>query len=191
MKRCFIIFGWDNESSDCWYPWLKEKLEEKGFTVEIPEMPDSEEPRIGPWVSKLKEVVGNVDEETYFVGHSVGCQTILRFLQTFSENTKVGKVVLVAPWIHLKQEKIEEEGEDVVEIARPWMETPIDFKKIKNFTKYVCISSDNDPFVPLSEADIFKKELGAKIIVKKGKGHFAMDDNCYELPDVLEEILSI
>jgi len=186
MKRVFIIHGWGGKPEHGWYLWLKKELEAKGFKAELPQMPDSEEPKIESWVSKLKEIVGKVDEETFFVGHSVGCQTILRYLQTLNDDTKLAKVILVAPWMHLEEKIIEEEGEEVREIARPWIETPIDFEKIRSFAEYICLFSDNDYYVPLSDSRIFKEKLNAEIIVQKEKWHFAGDDGINRIPALLD-----
>ena len=43
-------------------------------------------PRIQKWVSKLAQTVGDADKQTYFVGHSMGCQTIVRYLEKLPEN---------------------------------------------------------------------------------------------------------
>lgn len=191
-KRVFIIHGWDGKPEHGWYLWLRDELESRGFKVEVPEMPNSEEPEINSWVGKLNEIVGQVDEETYFVGHSVGCQTILRYLQILDESSKIGGAVFVAPWMHLDEETIREEGEEVIEIAKPWMETPIDFEKVKKMSKhYVAIFSDNDYYVPLSDRDIFRELLGAKIITEHDKGHFTEDDGIKDLPVLLNEFLDI
>jgi predicted alpha/beta hydrolase family esterase len=190
-KRAFIIHGWDGAPDHGWYPWLKKKLEDKGFEVHVPAMPDPDEPKIGPWVSALKKEVGKVDKDTFFVGHSVGCQTIMRFFENLDDDTKVGGVIFVAPWMHLDAKTIEEEGEEVKEIARPWVETPIDYDKIRKFAKYVCLFSDNDPYVPLSDIDLFEEKLGADTILEYGKGHFMQDDGCNELPFVFDEIMKL
>ena len=55
----------------------------------------------------------------------------------------------------------------------------------------VVILSDNDPYIPLEEArDSFQAELGAKIIVEAGKGHFNDDDKITELPAALAAVIS-
>jgi len=174
------------------HKWLKEKLEEKGFEVIVPEMPNPAKPKIEEWVGKLKEVVGNPNGETYLIGHSVGCQGVLRYLETLSEGLKIGGMVLIAPWMHLDKNTIEEEGEEVKEIAKPWMEIPISFENVKSHTdKIVCIFSDNDPYVPLSETELFKKFLDAEIIIEKGKGHFTSSDNVIENEIALNKILEM
>lgn len=92
--------------------------------------------------------------------------------------------------MHLDQTTIEEEGEEVVEIARPWMETPIDFEKVKMTShKITAIFSDNDDFVPVSEEKFFTEKLGAKTIMEHEKGHFSPAENISELPSALEAIL--
>jgi len=79
MKKAIIVHGWAYNPESGWYPHVKKELESKGFHVQVPEMPNPEEPKINDWISKLKETIPNPDQETYFIGHSVGCQTILRF----------------------------------------------------------------------------------------------------------------
>lgn len=123
QKRAFIIHGWDGYPEEGWFPWLKKELEKKGFVVSVPAMPEPGEPNIEAWVSHLAHIVGNVDENTFFVGHSIGCQAILRYLETLPENIKVGGAVFVAGFFTLTNVDSSEEKE----IAKPWLETPIDF----------------------------------------------------------------
>ena len=95
----------------------------------------------------------------------------------------------MAPWINLNTDNLDE-GED--EIAKPWLEMPINYSKIKNHSdKLVAIFSDNDFYVPLSDKDIFEKKLNAKIIIESGKGHFTSDDGIIELPSALNAITDI
>ncbi len=180
-KRVFIVHGWGGDPEEGWFPWLKQQLEKENVVVEVPEMPQTETPKMEAWVSHLEHVVGEVDEQTYFVGHSIGCQTILRFLAQLPEGKKVGGVVLVAPWMTLMNQSSEE-----MEIARPWIETFIDFDKVKTRTqKFVAIFSDNDEFVPIENKELFEKHLNAKSSVEHEKGHFSGGDGIAELPSVL------
>jgi len=134
-------------------------------------MTDSENPVIEPWVNCLRSAVGRADENTYFVGHSIGCQTIMRYLETINE--KVGGAVYVAGWFNLRGLETDEEKE----MAHPWVTVPINFEKIKkNCQRSTAILSKDDPYVELeSNKKIFERDLGAEIIVEKGKGHFSVD----------------
>ena len=94
-------------------------------------------------------------------------------------------VVFLAGWFDL----INLEDEEAEKIAEQWIKTKIDLKKVKSTSdNFVAIFSDNDEYVPLSNKNIFEKELGAKIIIKHNKGHF---DEITEHPYVIEEIMKM
>jgi uncharacterized protein len=190
MKRVFLIHGWDGSPEEPMQRWIKKSLETKGFEVYAPKMPHPDKPEIKSWIKKIKEVVGQVNKEDVFIGHSVGCQAVLRYIEKLDKNEeRVRKVILIAPWMYLDKNTIEEEGEEVIEAAKPWMETPIDFKKIKTHCKeFIAIFSDNDPYVPLSNVDMFKKNLDAKILILKSKGHFDPSSKIDKLPELLNFI---
>lgn len=191
MKKVYIIHGWDGSRDEPLFRWLDNELSVRDFLVERLAMPNPETPVIEPWIEKLQESI-NPDSETILVGHSVGCQAVMRYLETLPVGTKIKGLVLLAPWMKLDQTTIEEEGEEVVEIARPWMETPIDFDKVKKVApKIVAIFSDNDDFVELSQKDFFEEKLGAQTVVEHEKGHFSPAENISELPSALESILSL
>src|SRR3989344_9568337 len=89
LQRVFIVHGWDGHPEEGWFPWLKRELEAKGFKVYVPQLPDAANPRIYNWVPALAAAVGEADEETYFVGHSMGCQTIARYLESLPEEKQL------------------------------------------------------------------------------------------------------
>ena len=93
MKRVFIIHGWGGHPEEGWFPWAKRELEKRSFEVHVPSLPDAygkEQPQIQPRINVIQEVVGIPDENTYFIGHSIGCQSIDRYLETLSPETKIG-----------------------------------------------------------------------------------------------------
>ena len=189
-KRVFIIHGWEGYPHEGWYPWLKAELEKKGFEAFAPQLPDTNKPRIQTWISALAESVGTPDGNTYFVGHSMGCQTIARYLETLPEGLKVGGAVFVAGFF--KRLTGLEDDPDVQETDRHWLEAPIDFVKIKShLPKSIAIFSDNDPWVPLDNQDDFKEKLDSKIIIEHGMKHFTQNEGINELPIALESLLEI
>ncbi len=187
MKKAYLIHGWGgNDSSEGWFGWLKQNMKDKGIEVIGFDMPNTDEPKIEEWLGFMKENIKDIDEETYFIGHSIGCQAILRFLENLDKEIKIAGVILVAPWMELDENTIKEEGKEVEEIARPWMETPIDFEKIKKHAdRFLAIFSTNDPYVPLTEADKFKKNLGATTIIKQDEEHFNETES---IPEILDFI---
>lgn len=183
MKRAIIVHGWSDNPEGSWFPWLKRKLEEKGMKVEVPAMPDTDIPKIDAWVKKLEETIGKPDRDTFLVGHSIGCQAIMRYLE--KTNAKVGGILFVAGWFTLK-----DLGNDEKIIAKPWLETKIDTDKVKT-NRIIAIFCDDDPYVPISEAETFKKRLGCETITVTGKGHFSGEDGVTDLPEALEAILTL
>jgi len=190
MKRVFIVHGWDDSPEGAWMPWLRRELEARKFLVIVPAMPNPEEPEIGAWVAHLAKTVGEPEENDIFVGHSVGCQTILRYLESLPAGTRVRGAVLVAPWFHLPH--IAEEGEEAAAIARPWLETPIGLERVRSHAgKFVAVLSDDDPQGPIEDKPLFEKYLGAETIVEHAKGHLGADAHLRELPVALNAVLKI
>ena len=125
MKRAIVAHCWGGSPNYCWYPWVKKELENQGFEVAVPAFPDTDNPKFDEWLSKLKETVVESDEDLYLIGHSLGCITIMRYLESLGENQKVGGVVFVAGF-----------NENVgFEEIQSFFETPMDLEKIKNKTK--------------------------------------------------------
>ena len=185
-KKVFIVHGWDGYPDEGWFPWLKKELEQKGFQVQVPAMPESNAPKMSVWVSSLSKIVGNPDENIFFVGHSIGCQTVLRYLENLPVDKKVGGAVFVAGWFTLMNLKTDEEKE----IAKPWLDTPIDFEKVKQHTKkFFAVFSDNDDVVPINNKEMFEQRLDAKTSIEHGKGHFSGGDKIIQLPIVLDKLL--
>ncbi len=190
MKRVFIVHGWDGSPDKQWFPWLKGELEKRGFEVFIPNLPEADKPRIYNWVPTLAKAVGTADDNTYFIGHSMGCQTIARFLETLPKGVKVGGAVFVAGFF--KRLTGLEDDPEVQKTDAHWLGAPIDFKKVKeHLGKSIAIFSDNDPWVPLDNQDDFKEKLESEIIIEHGMGHFSESSGTFELPIALESLLKI
>jgi len=181
-KRIFLIHGWEGRPEEGWRPWLKNELENKRFNVFVPAMPNTKHPKMDEWVKHLIKIVGIPDKDCYFVGHSLGCITILRYLETLKENQEVGGVILVAGFTSsLGYEELES-----------FFTKPISWDKIKSHCKkFVAIRSDNDPYVSLHYGNFFKEKLNAIVITEHSMKHFSGDDGITQLPIVLDQILKI
>ncbi len=189
-KRVFVVHGWEGYPEEGWFPWLKRELEDKGFEVHIPQLPDAGSPRIQKWVPALARAVGVADENTYFVGHSMGCQAIARYLESLPASVRVGGVGFVAGFFkHLTGL---EDDPDVRATDKHWLGTPLDLQKVRLHTpRSVAIFSDDDPWVPLDNQDDFRDKLGAEIIVEHKKKHFSGSDGVVEIPAALQSLLKI
>lgn len=84
-----------NLSNAHWFPWLQKELLIAGIMAHTPEIPAAYAPDYTIWKREFTRY--DFDQHSILIGHSCGGGFLLRFL---SENpTKVGRVILVAPWL--------------------------------------------------------------------------------------------
>jgi predicted alpha/beta hydrolase family esterase len=182
VKRVFIVHGWGSNPKRSWFPWLKRELEKEGFQVHTPRFPSPFWPDRHAWVDALDKAVGTPDDDTYFIGHSLGCTTILLYLQ--KKKVNVGGAVFVAPWVETKRPSFLQRV-----LLWTWNEVHIAFRMLKRAPfDFSTIFSDNDPWIPLSSAEICKKKLGANIVVQHGKSHFDTMHNVTRLKAVVKQL---
>lgn len=182
QKRVFFIHGWEGSPEEGWRPWLREQLEAKGFTVINLSMPNPDYPQINEWVATLGDAVGEPDKDCYFVGHSLGCITILRYLESLTKEKKVGGALLVAAFT-----------DDLgYKELNNFFTKDINWEKIKKHCdNFTILLSDNDQYVPVSYGDIFKEKLNAKIIINHNMKHFSAADGITQLPTALNAVLQL
>lgn len=184
MKRAIIVHCLGGNPRYAWYPWVKTQLEKKGYTVIVPEMPDPDPPRLATWLPHLTEVIGNPDDQLVLIGHSIGCATIMRYLESLEDDQQIGKAIFVAGFTdQLGFKELEN-----------YFQKPLNYQKIKNKAKngFVAIQSDDDPYVSAQYGQRLKDELGAKLIIKHGAKHMSgpvdNEESCIELPEVVAEV---
>ncbi len=186
MKRAYIIHGWTGKPDEHWLPWLGNELRKNGFEVHAPEMPETENPKVDSWLAYLKQQVGTADRDTYFVGHSIGCLAILRYLEKYKE--KIGGAILVAPWVTLNPESFADPEDGTV--VEKWVGGGFDWDALKEHCPhFIALFSEDDSDVPFDEnKPVFENQLKAKIITYKDKGHFTASEGVDTLPAALDEL---
>ena len=188
-NRVFIIHRWNGSPYTDWYKWLANALKERGFETFVLKMPEPSRPNISTWVNAISQSTKYIDNRTYMVGHSIGCQAILRFLQN-APSGRIKGMLLVAPWLHLNSAAYSSEGDK--NVAKPWLETPIDFRAVKSKVDSTrVIMAKDDPYVPIEDSKIFRAELDAKINIMPLRVHFTEDDGYNELHVALNEFMKL
>ena len=181
-KKVIFVHGVGGLDAGGWPYWLGRELLKYNFEYKILLMPDPMYPLVDEWLNYIREQNIIVDENTYFVGHSLGCITIARYLEELSKENVAGGCVLVAGFSSCSILA----GPLLLEFCN----RPLDFLKIKNQAKeFNVIISDNDKLIPSVLSEEFAKKLDAKIIFKHNMGHFQED--VLELPCVLNSILEM
>lgn len=188
MKTAIIIHGYNDESeyrdlsrpaasNDHWFPWLQRQLLLAGIEAQTPEMPGFFEPNYERWKEMLERFTP--DEETILVGHSCGGGFLVRWLS--ENNIKVGKVVLVAPW--LDPEKA---------IDPEFFNFEID-PDIRSKTAGLTIMYSTDDMAEVSASiDILKAKLrNVEFKEFKDKGHFVLNSlKTDQFPELLSILLA-
>lgn len=193
VPRAFIIHGYQGYPEEAWQPWLKAELEKRGFAVALPAMPEPNRPEMGVWLPFIAKLVGEPDPRTVLVGHSLGVQAVVRYLESLGRAGKaVGRTVLIAgmyPVAMTPEAADARTGGNAV--LRPWLTTPVDPEPVRKAAgPCTVILSDNDPIIPLERARAsFAGRLDVTFVIEPGKGHFNEDDHLTELPAALEAVL--
>lgn len=202
---CLIVHAFGGHPKKFWYQKLCREL--AGVDCEILRMTRPKVPVIATWLRDLseriaKEKEGYVHEETeeedehqtlgkdededemkcpprrlFLIGHSVGCQTIIRFLAQPSTSAMLRECglnlagcVCVAAWFAI------DEPWDTIS---PWCTTPINtLHACKTMEEHgaelLVVLSDDDPYTRNYEAEATKwrTDLGAEVIIVSGRRHF-------------------
>lgn len=182
MRKAIILHGMPSkeeydgdEAGHHWIPWLKNQLEQQGYRVAAPELPNPYAPVYEDWKATFEQFP--LDEETVLVGHSCGAGFLVRYL---SENpVQVGKVVLVAPYLDADKDHIPEF---------------FDFQIKQNLVQQtggitIMISEDDDIDILESVRIILTACEGINVKEFTNKGHFTFEDmHTEEFPELLQII---
>jgi len=189
MKKVIIVHGMPSKESyeasgriagaKHWMPWLVSELAKAGIEAHHPEMPEPYAPDYEKW-SQVFELF-NIDENTMLVGHSAGGGFLVRWLSEHKDK-KVGKVVLVAPWI------------DPTHAWAPAMfnELVIDenlAERTAGVTEFISLDDEQDELDTLA---ILKEKIKRlEVIEFKDKGHFiSAHMGTDEFPELRDYLLS-
>lgn len=184
MKTAIILHGMpsrenyydadrpDSQSNSHWIPWLQQKLLQRDILTQAPEMPEPYEPDYKKWCEIFDQF--KLDSETDLIGHSAGAGFLVRYLS--EHDVKVGKVVLVAPWINPDQ--VPE-----TDMFDNWQ---IDDDLAHKAEKiYIVYSTDDDQEI-IDSVHILRDKIPAEIIECQNKGHFTFSSmKTREIPEVL------
>ena len=162
---------------------MKQKLEEKGCRVFVPKFPTPEGQSLDAWFKVLEDYRKYIDENSIFIGHSLGCMFSLRVLEKLGH--KVRGVFLVAGMVGIKP---------IVNYTTDYAFGGFDFdfeiirKKSDHFTVF---HSDNDPYVGLANGEKLAEYLGVSLTFIPNAGHFNAKAGYLTFPDLLEKVENI
>jgi len=168
MKNAVILHGTLGSPDGNWFGWLKSELESKGLEVWSPNLPRAEQPSLKEWVSFVQtNCPFAIDQNTLVMGHSSGA--ILALILAQQNLVPVGAVVAVS--VFHDNSLNWAPNNRLFDVTFNW-----DVIR-KNASKLLFIHSDNDPYVPLSQAQFVAKNCQADIVVIADQGHFNLEQS--------------
>ncbi len=189
MKNAVIVHGkpskeeyysaeYPSASNFQWLPWLQKQLLMKDIEAVTPEMFLAYNPDYSIWKREFERY--DIGPDTVLVGHSCGGGFLVRWLSE-NKNIKVGKVVLVAPWLDLEKS-----------LNTSFFEFEIDAELASRTRELVVFSSNNDDEdIQESVKAILDTIKGSRLREFSGYGHFIIEHMGQDkFPELLDEILN-
>ncbi len=177
MKRVILLHGnGDSSGSDNWQPYVKQELEKLGVTCLSPDLPDNVVARMSHWFPYFEETL-SIGKDDIVVGHSSGALAIMKY----AENHEVGGSVLVGTYYtDLGYQDEKDSG---------YFDTPWNWEAVKKNQPWTAIfASEDDPYIPLDQAQYVSANTNAEMIVIPGEGHFNLErsDEYKQFPKLVE-----
>ncbi|MFC4138253.1 MULTISPECIES: alpha/beta hydrolase [unclassified Microbacterium] len=177
MTRSAIIFhGTGGRPDVAWYPWLDERLTERGYQVERPAYPRI---NVDPIAEFLPGVLSahHFDAETVLIGHSGGAAMLLALLEHLEK--PVAQSILVAGYAT----RVNESEEPVLQAAYDW-------DRIRaNAGDLYFINSVTDPYgCDADQGRLMFDRLGGTQIVRD-EGHFGDYDQRYDTFELVNRLI--
>ena len=162
MKNAILLHGVGGNGENFWFPYIKTHLEERGYSVWNPNLPDTNNPQLDAWLPFVLDN-GTFTEDTVIIGHSASNPVILALLEKLT--IKVKQVILVAAFF-----------EPVHSVTGVLKET-YDWESIKaHVNDIVIVNSDNDPWKCDGEQGLrLFEQIGGTLVIRHGEGHMGSE----------------
>ena len=148
-----LLHGYTGSPIKNFFPRLKKELEKRGAKVYVPELPDTDDPRIADQVAAVLKSVP-FDKDTVIVGHSLGGVVAFKILEQLKK--PIRRTVLVTSF---------SENKFITESFEPHtFDWKFDAEKIKKNAGEIFILRDTtDDTVPSFQANNLENLLDGKI----------------------------
>ena len=183
MANVLILHGTANTSHGNWFPWLTKELEKRGYDVWSPDLPQADRPDEERYLNFIfANKKWKFTPETIIVGHSSGGVAALKLLQRLPRGVVIDRCFTIGAFTNTH-------GLDSI---AGLFRKPFDFGEIKKHAKkFIVFHSDDDPHVPIDDANELQKSLSAEFIFIPGQGHFNLEkgQQYAAFPKLLEKIV--
>ena len=175
--KYLILHGSFSTTNSNWIPWLKSKLEARGETVIVPQMPIGVgKQNFDSWSAVFDQL--NIDEETVIIAHSIAPVFVYKYLILHKQ--KVAKLFFVCGFNnYLGIDK------DYDSVNEPMFTDELE--KVKDYCSDIaCFYSENDPYVSYDAEKTCADTLTKNQIVIKDGGHLNSESGYTEFEELLK-----
>ena len=181
MTNVFIFHGTGGYPEENWFPWMKQKLEELGCKVIVPQFPTPQNQTLKNWFKIFEQYKDSYTSDTILVGHSLGGAFLLRVLEKYNVKIKAAYIV-AAPMGVLPIKNYESDKLFLGNFKFDW-------KKIKNLcSKFFVFHSDNDPYISVGNGKELAERLETNLTFIPDAGHFNATAGYLQFDGLLEKI---
>ena len=175
-QRLFIVHGFEGDPHGNWFDWLAQQARAAGLAATQLRMPNPAQPVAAHWQQTLDAAVGTPDADTFLVGHSLGCISLLHFLSRRTP-AQLGGLVLAAGFARVLPRLPQLDA--YIQHSRP------DYTALAQIAMPVhCVISRNDTHVPPALSEQMAQALHGRISWLNNGGHLMAEDSFTELPVV-------
>lgn len=166
IKNALIVHGVYGSPNENWFPWLKDELEKLGWQVFAPQFPTPEGHNLENWLKVFDGYKKYLDKNSIVVGHSMGVSFLLSVLEILDRPIKAAFFVAgFADFLGV--------DEEIDKLNTTFLDKHFNWEKIKqNCPEFYVFQSDNDPYIPMKKAKELAGNLGTRVTLVKGAGHF-------------------
>ncbi|NDC38604.1 MAG: serine hydrolase family protein [Proteobacteria bacterium] len=184
MRTAAIIHGTKGSSTGNWFQDVASQLRERGVSAIVPDFPTPHGQSLANWLVHFDRAVGLLDQNSILVGHSVGAVCALRILERLAVGKRyIHTAVLVAGFtgsLGLPEYDA---------LNSSFVAAPFDWTGIRSSAAHiVCLSGENDPYVPFAQGQQIAQSLGVEHIVIPGGGHLNAEFGYTSFPRLIEEL---
>lgn len=177
-----ILHGIEGHAGIHWQKWLCDELVKAGYTVLMPNLPNSDHPDRKEWLMVTQKTISGADlSNLIIVGHSLGVITALDLIEKLER--PIAALVSVSGFA---KDYGDELNSYFLKVKS------IDFNRVnKKLHQAFVIYGDNDPYVPQAILRSLARKLSVKPKVVLGGGHLNTKAGYTTFPYLLEIVKNI
>lgn len=176
-----LLHGTSGNTTQHWFPWIKNELEQSGYEVFAPNLPNNDTPNKDTYEAFLRSS-GWDFTDNILIGHSSGATTILNLLSS-EWFPHVKAAVLIGTFLNEKLTKSVEwyVAGQFDNLFLPEYDPQILKAKAD---KYYFVHGDNDPYCDINDAKKLSDEVGGVFITIPQGHHLGGSSGFIELPEL-------